>query len=60
MKMNFKFISLVLTTILCFAAMAFGQTTAGNIEGTITDPNGAVVPNATITIKATGTTAGGT
>jgi hypothetical protein len=58
MSRNFKFISLALSTILCFAAIALGQKTTGNIEGTITDPNGAVVPNATVTARSTGTTAG--
>jgi hypothetical protein len=55
---NFKLISLVLTFILCFSAIAFGQETTGGIEGTVKDPNGAVIPNATVTIKSTGTTAG--
>src|SRR5215213_1179833 len=58
MNKNFRFISMALSLMLCFAAVAFGQKTAGNIEGTITDPNGAVVPNATVTAKATGTTTG--
>jgi hypothetical protein len=44
--------------VLLFAAAALGQKTSGNIEGTVTDPNGAVVPNATVTARATGTTAG--
>lgn len=58
MNKNFKFIASVLTFFIAFSAMAFGQRTSGNIEGTVTDPNGAVVPNATVTAKATGTTAG--
>jgi hypothetical protein len=58
MNKNFRFISMALSLMLCFAAVAFGQKTTGNIEGTITDPNGAVVPNATVTAKATGSTAG--
>jgi hypothetical protein len=44
--------------MLCFTAIAFGQRTTGNIEGTVTDPNGAVVPGASVTARATGTTAG--
>ncbi|MBV8812557.1 MAG: TonB-dependent receptor [Acidobacteriaceae bacterium] len=32
------------------AAMAFGQAVSGNISGTISDPSGAAVPNATVTI----------
>ena len=58
MKKNFKFITGALALMLCFTAFAFGQRTSGNIEGTITDPNGAVVPNATVTAKSTGTTTG--
>jgi hypothetical protein len=58
MNKNFRFVSMALSLILCFAAVAFGQRTTGNIEGTITDPNGAVVPNATVTAKSTGSTAG--
>ena len=58
MNKNFRFISMALSLMLCFAAVAFGQKTGGNIEGTVTDPNGAVVPNATVTAKSTGTTTG--
>ena len=54
MNKNFKFITGVLSLVLCFAAMAFGQKNSGNIEGTVTDPNGAVVAGATVTAKATG------
>ncbi len=50
--------TLAMSFILCFAAIAFGQRTTGNIEGTITDSAGAVVPNATVTAKSTGSTAG--
>ncbi len=58
MNKSFRFIPLVLSFMLCFAAMAFGQSTSGRIEGTITDANDAVVPNATVTAKSTGSTAG--
>ncbi len=58
MNQHFKFMSLVMTLVLCFSAIAFGQETTGGIEGTVKDPSGAVVPNATVTIKSTGTTAG--
>jgi hypothetical protein len=54
MKMNFKFMTVVLSFMLCFSAIAFGQGTTGVIEGTITDQNGAVVPGVSVTIKATG------
>jgi len=58
MKINFKFMTVAMSLVLCLAAMAFGQRTTGNIEGTITDQNGAVVPGVTVTAKSTGTTAG--
>src|SRR5215213_312855 len=58
MKINFRFMTMALTFILCFAALGFGQRTTGNIEGTITDQNGAVLPGASVTAKSTGTTAG--
>jgi hypothetical protein len=55
---NFKFMTVVLSFMLCLSAIAFGQNTTGTIEGTITDTNGAVVPGVTVTIKSIGTTAG--
>jgi hypothetical protein len=58
MNKNFRFISMALSLMLCFAAVAFGQKTTGNIEGTVSDPNGAVVPNASVTAKSTGSTTG--
>src|SRR5690242_2981333 len=44
-----KFTSILLAMLL-FAASAFAQSqaTTGNIEGRVTDPNGAAVPNATV------------
>lgn len=58
MNKNFKITSLVLSLMLCLSAIAFGQGTTGSIEGTVTDPNGAVIPNATVTAKSSGSTAG--
>lgn len=58
MNKNFKFISMVLSLVFCLSAIAFGQATSGSIEGTVTDPNGAVVPNATVRVESIGTTAG--
>src|SRR5690242_18563054 len=43
--------------LLCFASAAFAQgTNLGTIRGTVTDPNGAVIPNAAVQVtdKATG------
>lgn len=58
MNRHFKFISLVLSFVFCFSAIAFGQNTLSSIEGTVVDQNGAVVPNATVTAKSTGSTTG--
>src|SRR5439155_13508104 len=41
--------TLALSLVLCLAASALGQETTGNIRGTVKDPNGAVVLNATVT-----------
>src|SRR5687768_11011925 len=53
MRKNFKFLTLVLSLVLCLAASAFGQETTGEIQGTVKDQTGAVVPNVTVTIKGT-------
>ncbi|MEP6924205.1 MAG: carboxypeptidase-like regulatory domain-containing protein, partial [Pyrinomonadaceae bacterium] len=50
MSKNFKFISLLLSLTLCFSAVAFGQETTGEIQGTVKDQAGAVVPNVQITV----------
>lgn len=41
--------------ILCFVFSAMAQTESARIQGTVTDPAGAAVPNATVTITALGT-----
>jgi hypothetical protein len=42
--------------LLAFAAVAaFGQAETGQLKGKVTDPNGAVVPGATVTVKAVNT-----
>ena len=50
MRKNVGFFALVLSVVLCFAASAFAQQTTGEIQGTVKDPNGAVVPNVAVTI----------
>ena len=51
----------VLTTLLVCLALTLGafaqSTTEGAVSGTVTDPNGAVVPNATVVIHNNGTNA---
>ncbi|MGI8641977.1 MAG: carboxypeptidase regulatory-like domain-containing protein [Pyrinomonadaceae bacterium] len=58
MNKKFKFISLVLTFIFCFSAIAFGQETTGSIEGTIRDQNDAIIPGVSVTVQSVGNTAG--
>ena len=41
---------LLLALILCAATIASAQTFRGGIQGTVTDPNGAVIPGADVTI----------
>lgn len=45
----------VLMLILSVPAAALAQTETGRINGAVTDPSGAVLPGATITVKAVGT-----
>jgi hypothetical protein len=44
-------ILLLLFAILGFATSAVAQAGSGTVSGTVTDPSGAVVPNATVTIQ---------
>ena len=37
-------------TLTLIASAAYAQVTTGNVRGIVTDPNGAVVPNAKVTI----------
>src|SRR6266446_311436 len=55
LPMRRSFICLVsaLFVLAVCSLMAFGQTTStGSLSGTVTDPNGSVVPNATVTLKS--------
>src|SRR5258707_15501861 len=51
MRNKLNFFALALSLALCLAASALGQETTGEIQGTAKDQTGAVVPNATVTIK---------
>ncbi len=45
------------TVFALFASLVFAQTETGTITGTVSDPTGAVVPSAKITVKNTATNA---
>jgi len=47
---------LTVLLVLCFATAVSAQRTTGDVEGKVTDPNGAVVPNVSVTL--TGITVG--
>lgn len=47
---SFRYIIMTMFVVTCFAAAAFGQRTTGDIEGKVTDTNGAVVPGVSITV----------
>ncbi len=56
MKRQFKYVSLALSVIFCLAFVAFGQETTGDIQGTVKDQAGALVPGTQIVV--TGVTRG--
>lgn len=60
MNKNIKFIALMFTLVLSLVTASFGQKTTGDVEGTITDPSGAVVPNVSVTITSARSTTAGT
>jgi hypothetical protein len=45
----------VLAAVVCFASALYAQTSFGRISGSVTDPSGAAIPNATIKIIDTET-----
>lgn len=51
MKENLRYTILLLSLVVCLSAKMLAQETTGNIEGTVKDPTGAVVPNVTVTIR---------
>jgi hypothetical protein len=56
-----KSIVTMFALVMCFSFSAMAQETTGSIEGTITDPNGAVVPGVEVTVTSRARTqAGGT
>src|SRR5260370_20212069 len=57
MKKSLALLAAVLAAF-CFAVLSFAQTPTCAIEGTVTDPTGAVIPNTRVTVTevATGRT----
>jgi hypothetical protein len=58
MNKTSSFFSITFALMLCFSAVAFGQGLYGTIEGTVVDTNGAIIPNASVTVQSTGSTTG--
>lgn len=56
MTNSFRIVVSVIAMFILTSVTAFGQQTTGTIEGTVKDPQGAVIPGATVTV--TGQTAG--
>lgn len=54
MKYGKSIISMVFMILLGFTTVSFSQETTGNIEGTVKDSSGAVVPGITVTVRSTG------
>lgn len=52
MKKSFTFLSSILLVLL-LGISVFAQQTTGEIQGTVKDPNGAVVPGASVTVTGT-------
>lgn len=50
MKIKTNFIVILAALVLCFSSVAFGQVTTGDLEGTVKDPKGAIVPGVSVTV----------
>ena len=46
---------LIVAVVITFASLALGQTSRGTVSGTVTDPNGAVISGAEITLTSAAT-----
>jgi Carboxypeptidase regulatory-like domain/TonB-dependent Receptor Plug Domain len=55
-KSIFRYSMMTMFVVLCLSVAVFAQRTTGNIEGTVTDGNGGVVPN--VSILVTGVSVG--
>ncbi len=49
---------IMIAFVMCLSVSAFAQETTGDIEGTVKDPNGAVVPGVQVTVKSVTSTTG--
>ncbi len=58
MKNILKSLVTMSALILCFCFTAFAQEVTGDIEGTIKDPNGAVVPGVVVRVTSVGSSVG--
>ncbi len=56
MRISIRSVLTTLFVVFSLATVVFGQRTTGNIEGTVTDTNGSVVPGVSVTV--TGITVG--
>ncbi|MBP7474209.1 MAG: TonB-dependent receptor [Pyrinomonadaceae bacterium] len=54
---SLKIFAMLMVLVAAMATVVSAQEFRGTISGTVSDPNGAVVPNATVTIKNRGTNA---
>src|SRR5947209_5744652 len=50
-----RFVVLTFTLLLSLLAFSQGNTSSGSIQGTITDPQGAVIPDAKVVVSSTST-----
>ena len=50
-----KLLTAFAVVFLCLTSPVFGQTTFGSITGTVTDPTGAVIPGAAVSVTNAGT-----
>lgn len=46
-----RYIPLIIAALLFVQSVAFGQSDTGSLSGIVKDPNGAIVPGATVTVK---------
>src|SRR5436190_16258494 len=58
MKRDLRFVLISFLFVLSLAICSLGQETTGSIFVTVTDAQGKVVPNASLTVSSTGDTTG--